>query len=553
MIRPLSFLAACCLSMSVMAANLGEARLLVEQRRYAEAITLYDALLTERPADADLLIEAGRVNAWADRHDAAARLYQQTIATAPARRHDVLLPLAWQFAWAGRHAEAIPLFREAAQQLPAHRTEALHGWAESLAASRQLEAALEVYRQLPPDDVRARKAEARLLRWLHRHAEAEARYRAILNDHPRDQEARLGLARSLNLGGRHFAALDAYARATESDATLARDTRIERATALRWAGLEDVALATLGDASGADADVLRERLARETASGVRAEYEQAWDSDELEIQAVALGWQPHRGQGRTLDLSARNARIVQRARQVDGRQLLLKAGTRLGSAATGLFWPAFSVGLRDYDGWQTPAWKLQGKWLPADFWRVDVEAANDVVETVDALRNEVTLKLLAVSTDWRFAPGWSATLGGAVLRFDDGNQRNRLIGRVEHVLRSSQPRLLLGIEGMGFDDSRPEIARGYYNPERYRELKMIGRVEHEAAGWLLDARLALGQLWETPGDSNGLYAWEASAARDLAPRLRLRLHAGGSDSSALSRTGSGYTRNHAGASLIWSY
>jgi hypothetical protein len=36
--------------------------------------------------------------------------------------------------------------------------------------------------------------------------------------------------------------------------------------------------------------------------------------------------------------------------------------------------------------------------------------------------------------------------------------------------------------------------------------------------------------------------------------LRLRLYAGGSDSSAfLQGTGSGYTRNYLGTSLIWFY
>jgi hypothetical protein len=106
---------------------------------------------------------------------------------------------------------------------------------------------------------------------------------------------------------------------------------------------------------------------------------------------------------------------------------------------------------------------------------------------------------------------------------------------------------------MGFNDSDPIIDRGYYNPERYRELKMLARAEHETASWLLEARLALGKLWETPGDSSGLYAWELSAARDLASMLRLRLYAGGSDSSTFQDGGSGYTRNYLGASLIWLY
>ncbi len=555
MIKSLLLLVALSLSLSATGADLDQARKLVDQRRYAEAIAVYDVLLTEQPGQTDLLIEAARVHAWADQHTPAASLYQQVLDTAPARRYDVLLPLAWQLAWAGRHAEAIPLFQEVAQQVPAQKTEALHGLAESLSASNRLSDALDVYRILAaqPADLKARKGEAHTLLWLDRYDEAAAAYRAILKTHPHDQEAQIGLARALNYRGRHFAAVSAYAVAVLNSPGLAHDTRIERTVAQRWAGLEDEASQTLGDASGKDADTLRHQLRQETASSLRAEYESARDSDNLDVQALTLGWQQHFAAGRALDVSVRNARIEQNGGRIDGRQLLVRAGTRLGNVEQGLFWPTLTVGVRDYDGWQRAAWKLQGKWIPADLWRIDVEAGNEVIENIDSLNNEVTLNALSASTDWHFAPRWKATLGGAVLRFDDDNQRTRLIGRVEHVLTTAQPRIVLGLEGMGFNDSDPTIERGYYNPERYRELKLLARTEYETAGWLLEARFALGRLRETPGASSGLYAWELSAARDLAPMLRLRLYAGGSDSSAFLRTGSGYTRNHLGTSLIWFY
>lgn len=554
MMRLLPLLAALTLSLSTLAADLGQARALVEQKRYAEAIAAYDALLAERPGDADLLIEAARVHAWADDHPSSARLYQQALQAAPDRRHDILLPLAWQLAWGGHHDDAVSLFREASREIPAQRGEALHGLAESLAARNQLQQALEIYQELAsdPTDLRARRGEARMLLWLDRNEAAAARYRTLLEMHPRDPEARLGLARALNYGGRHFAALAAYEDTTRDDPALARDTRVERAAALRWAGLEDRAAIVLGDAEGRGVDALRHRLRQENADHLRGEFESAWDSDELETRALALGWQQRFGAGRLLDLSARAVGIEQNTARIDGRQLLVRAGTRLGDPARGLFWPTLTVGVRDYDGWQTAAWKLQGKWIPADLWRIDVEAGNDVVENIDSIRNEVTLNAVSASADWRFAPRWSATAGAAVLRFDDGNRRTRLVGRIEHVVKTAGPRLAAGIEGMGFRDSDPDIARGYYNPERYRELKAFARAEHEAAGWLLEGRLALGRLWETPGDSSILYAWEVSAARDLAPMLRFRAYAGGSDSSGfLQGSGGGYTRNYLGAGLIW--
>jgi len=555
MIKPLSFLAALGLSISAFGADLDQARSLVDQKRYAEAITVYETLLAEQPGQADLLIESGRVNAWADKHAAAARLYQQAIETSPQRRYDILLALAWQLAWDGRHATAIGLFQEVAQQIPVQRNEALHGLAESLTANNQLTEALQIYRQLATgtNDLKAQKGEARTLLWLDRHNEAAIRYSNILQAHPHDREAKIGLARALNLGGRHFAAVSTYDAAIKADAKLTQDTRIERATALRWSGLDDAALAALGDATERDAIILRSRLRQETASHLRADFETSWDSDELDIHALSLGWKQHFNSGRVFDISARNARIEQNGNQIDGRQLLVKAGTRLGNTAQGLFWPALTIGVRDYEGWQTAAWKLQGKWLPADFWRIDLEAGNEVVENIRAINNQVTLNAFSASTDWRFAPRWNATLGGAVVRFDDDNQRTRLLGRVEHVLTTAQPRIVLGLEGMGFNASDPSVDRGYYNPERYREFKMLARAEHETTGWLLEARLALGKLWETPGDSSGLYAWELSATHSPIPDLRLRLYAGGSDSSTFQSSGGGYTRNYLGANLAWLY
>lgn len=552
--RSLALLLALCWSTPVLSADLQSARALVEQKRYAEAIAQFDQLVRASPANADLLIEAARVNAWADRHAESAMLYQQAIAAAPTRRADVVLPLAWQLAWGQRHREAIPLFREASANA-AHKIEALYGLAESLAATNQLPEALAVYQSLSAQtsELKARKGEARVLLWLDRYDEAIARYRSILMTHPNDKEAQVGLARALNRSGRHFAAVSAYQMADPDGASLDNDTRIEHVRALRWAGLEDVALQTLGDATGQQAADLRLKLQQETAPHLRAEFESARDSDELDIDALTLGWQQRFAKADVLDVSVRRARIEQNGADIQGRQLLARLGTRLGNTDTGLFWPALTLGVRDYDGWQTAAWKLQGKWIPKDFWRIDLEAGNETVETLTALNNRVTYNYAAASADWRFMPRWSATLGAAVLRFDDDNRRTRLVGRIERVMLRDQPRLTLGIEAMGFNDSDPTIARGYYNPARYREVKAFVRAEHEAAGWLLGAKLTLGRLDETPGTTSGLYSWELSAARDLSSQLQLRVYAGGSDSSALSRTGSGYTRDFLGASLIWFY
>jgi hypothetical protein len=82
-------------------------------------------------------------------------------------------------------------------------------------------------------------------------------------------------------------------------------------------------------------------------------------------------------------------------------------------------------------------------------------------------------------------------------------------------VKSAQPRLVLGLEGMGFNDTDPASTideRGFHNPERYRELKYFAHAEHKTDGWLLEARPALGELretsWFASSDESDLYAWQ---------------------------------------------
>lgn len=527
-----------------------EARALVEQKRYVPALEIFDRLLLTHADDADLLIETARVHAWADQHAAAIRRYLETIERVPARRGDVVLPLAWQYLWQGDATRALPFFDEAALR-PALAQEAAHGRAESLTALGRLEEAEAIYLRLArqPGDMRAEKGAARLALWRGDAAQAHARYASLVARFPDDREARLGLARALNDKGAHFAALRAYEAATANDPRLAHDTRAERAQTLRWAGFDHAARIVLGDAPGTDE--LRQALRRDAGAHLRAEFESSSDSDDLDIDALTLGWQPRFGASH-LDASVRTARIDQRGTRIDARQFLLRAGTVSGSA-NGLVQPSLTVGVRDYEDWQSVAWKLSAKWLPADFWRIDFEAGNEVVENLRALQNRVDFDYAALGADWRFAPRWLATLGGAVLDFDDGNQRARGLGRLSYTLRADQPRLVVGGEFVYFSDSDPEIDRGYYNPDTYREGKAFVQAEHRVAGWHLAARVALGRFRETPGNSGDLASWEFSAEREILHALFFKLYGGGSDSGNLSGGGSGYSRDYLGASLHWIY
>jgi Flp pilus assembly protein TadD len=489
------------------------------------------------------------VYAWDDQHARAIQYYRRVIEIAPQRSADVRLALAWQLAWSGQAAAALPLF---AAELAAHpdSADALNGQAEAAVTLNRLPDALASYRrllQLNPNDLKAAKGEARVLEWMGDYVAAMAAYQRILARHPEDREVRLRLARAHNaLGMNQLAAREL---SPIVDAQSAPDDRLELARALRWSGLDDAALQAAQGLTGAAATSLRLQLKRELASRVGVVVEHSNDSDQLSVDATRADAQLKLGSAQDISFSARHARLRQTGNALSGNTYLIGYGTRLGGldSGYGIAWPRLSVGQRNYGGWQTSAWLAQLKWLPADLWRVDAEAGNDIVENIASINNRVKFNYASAGFDYRFAPRWLGSVGVLAGRFDDGNQRRRVTGRIEY-LTALQPRITLGIAAMGFNDSAPPLPyRGYYSPDQYREFKFTAALEAEHAGWLWQLNGALGRLQENGSGGDTLYALEASATRPLDDRGTLRFYAGRSDSATLSQGSGGYTRNYIGA------
>lgn len=532
--------------------TLDSARRYVDSRQYSAALPLYEELLTRRPNDADLLIETARVNAWDDRHERAIQLYQRVIEIAPQRIQDVRLPLAWQLEWSGQHAAALPLFEAELQAHPDNR-EALHGLAESASVINRLPDALSSYRrllQLDPNDVKAAKGEARVLQWMDKNQQAAAAYERILAAHPDDTEARLRLARAHNALGRHQqAARELRPLVTSASAP---DDRLEYARALRWAGLDEMALKAADGMGDRGARQFRKQVQRDLARRIGLTVEHSSDSDQLDIDSTTLLAQLNSGPGQDFGLSARRARLSQNGSHLAGNTYLLNYGMRFGgvNSGYGIVWPRIELGERHYAGWRSTAWKVRIKWLPADLWRIDMETGNEIIENIKSINNQVMLDYASAGFDYRFSPRWLGSLGMLAGRFDDGNRRKRLSGRLEY-LSVLEPRITLGIEAMGFNDSAPSNPyRGYYSPEMYREIKLAATLQAERAGWNLYLKGTLGRLEENATSGNTLYSLEASATRPLAGWGTIRFYAGRSDSASLFQsTGGGYIRNYFGGTL----
>jgi hypothetical protein len=537
--RHITLLLAAALLLALPAARadtLAEARAATDARRYADALRVFEQLLRARPGDADLLIETARVYGYADRHAEAVATYRRVLDVAPARRDDVLPSLAWQTLWAGDADGARALFVEAQSnpRLDARaRAELLRGEGEAAAALDDVSGALYAYQ-----------------------AAAELQ--------PADRGLQRRIARTLNDRGRHAAAAQAFAALDDGgDAGL----RLEHARTRRWAGDDTGAFALLVGRDEADAIWLREwRLARELIKrSVSVSLDHATDRDNLDATALAIAggrWLTPALHG---ELAARRLHLGDPAGRAEVTRISARLAGRYGAIDTpgGLWLPALRLDAQHAEGWHPLTGAATLRWLPADLWRVNAELGRELIETPAAIGNRITVDVASLALDHRVAP--RLTLSGALARlgFSDDNERTRVNLRAAWLLRGHSPRAEVGVEAMSLRSSRPAsfaavpppgttTPKGYWNPRRYDEQRVVLALEGEAQPWEWQLRLGLGQARETDGDgrrSRGEpHLLEAALAHDLGPGLRLRLYAGASG-AGLGTGGAGYWRRYVGLSI----
>ena len=457
------------------ASEFAKARAATDRRDFATALPIFERLVQRAPKDADLLIEAARVFGWADRNARAAALYRQALAAAPARRADIVPSLAWQTLWAGDSGAALPLFEEAAAMRPRERT---FGWA---------------------------------------------------------------LGNALNAAGRHREALAVF-RGWEP--ALTEEERLDLARAWRWAGYEDRAWPLVRDARATESQWLRDfRSARDIAPYGDTALETAEDRDGLRSRRISLaaglrpaGWPS----GVNLEFGARRLALEDVNAMngtPDATTFEASARLRIGEpeSASGTWWPQLVLRTHRIGDWRPFTSTLRLKWVPRDLWRVDAEHTRELIETPLAFTHRVTVDVSSLGADWRRDERLAFAAGLARLRFDDGTTRERLSARAEWALQT-RPRWVLGTEWSRFERTREGSAgadaRGYWNPRRYEEARLVSSVNWEWRPWELQARLGLARSREVDsagGASSGApHLWELALAYDAAPAWRLRASAGGS-------------------------
>lgn len=568
-LRPL--LMACLLAAgTAQAQTLPQARTLVDAKQYTQALPIFEALLREQPRNTDLLIEAARVYGFADRHKEAVATYRRVIEVDPGRARDVTASLAWQTLWSRDAKAALPLFAEARGFTtdPKSQAELWRGTGEACVELGDNACALQAYRSalaLTPGDRDLQRRVATVLLWMDEYAEAEATWRALLAEDPKDRRAQAGLARTLNAAGRHNQAVRMY---RELDDGTDADLRLDHARALRWAGYDTAAFPLLNGRDDTAAVFLRDwRIDREQKSYVWGGADYSTDADQLDITAVAAGAGTLLRPGLVLEGGYRFARLDSPQGDVDANRVQATLRGLIGTPGEtppGLIVPSLTLAWNDYQGWTPITGYASVRWVPQDLWRITADVGREVVETPQAIGNRITVDVAALGVEHRLPPRW--TVGGNVsaLRFSDDNTRLRVYGHLDYATRFN-PKVVIGVEGAAFTDSNPASyaavpppgtlpPAGYWNPKNYVEGRIFAGIWHERDDWDAYARVALGLSRENDGDGNTTTGHpnllEAGIAHDVSPGLRWRLYAGGSGSSfAVGNGGSGYWRRYVGFML----
>ncbi|MBZ8141094.1 hypothetical protein CLD22_14420 [Rubrivivax gelatinosus] len=558
---PVLALAAALACAPAAAAGRAEARAAAEQRDWAQALPLYAQLVAAHGDDVDLLIEAARVNGFADRNAEAAALYRRALVLAPARRADILPSLAWQSLWSGQADQAQALFTEL---LPgtegAARAALLDGQGQvrqALGDAPGAAAAFAAALALAPEDARLQRRLATALLWSGDEAGAVRELEALARRFPADRDIAWALANARNFAGASRAALAGF-RALP--APVHPGERADLARAWWWAGYEDRAWPLLAEPADADSAWLRDwRIGRELRPFGYATFEASEDKDELDARAWTVGGGWHPAPGATVDLQARRLTLDDANGDPAANQFAASLRWRLGEpdSAWGTWWPSVALRSASFGGWNPvlPTLRLVG--VPADHWRVDTQVSRELVEAPRAVANRVTLESLALGLDHRPTGPWSYAGSGALQRFDDGTTRLRLRARVERTL---PPRgLSAGFEASAIERSTgdDDVDRGYWNPDRYREARAYLSLAREWRPLDLQLRAGLGIAHETDTAGNRSTAhpnfWELALGWDLDPSVRLRLAMGGSGQRmATGDSASGYWRRYLTLALeVW--
>jgi hypothetical protein len=396
-----------------------------------------------------------------------------------------------------------------------------------------------------PNSIKYRFAIADIYFHLSRYCEAERFYRSILKISPNNRDALVSIARTYNFRGKQRLAIKTYKKLLLK---WPNDTEIRRelAYAYYWAGFDEIALARLKTIPGCDARCIAKNIQQGLAPQVYLDHNQSHDKDKLDIRSTQVDIDLPINNIDRAYVYARNSTLKQLGQRISANIFMLGARSRLGTpdSKLGVIWPSVYLGMHKYGGWDTFAWRVKAKWLPADLWRVDIDARNDIIETAAAIQNKIMYRYVSGGIDFNFHPRAMLVVGGSLGKFNDNNKRERLTAKILCQIFLC-PRIQIGASTLYMENSKPDLGTGYYDPKQYTENKALINASHEILGWILRAEGSYGKFRENPGTNGPIYTYEASIGRNFGKYGRISAGGGRSRSTIDNLiSGGGYWRKY---------
>jgi len=402
--------------------------------------------------------------------------------------------------------------------------------------------ALFYYKKLlkkQPSSIEYRFAIADIYFNLSHYCKAEKIYRTILKISPNNRRALVSIARTYNFRGKHRLAIKTYKKLLLKWPNNIEIKR-ELAHAYYWAGFDEIAIANLKTIPGCDARNIAKNIKQSLAPQIYLSHDQSHDKDQLNIKSTQLHLDVPINNTSRAYAYVNKSTLKQFDQRISADTIMAGARSRLGSPTSqlGVIWPSLYLGMRKYTDWDTFAWNAKAKWLPADLWRIDLDAKNEPIETIQAIQNKIMYRYVAGGIDFNFHPRAMIVLGGSVGKFSDDNIRKRITAKILYRI-FLHPNIQIGASTLHMHNSKPDLNTGYYDPRQYTENKAIANAAQEILGLIIRANGSYGKFRENPGTHGPIYTYEASIGKNFGKYGRISFGGGKSRSTVLNLVGGG--------------
>lgn len=183
--------------------------------------------------------------------------------------------------------------------------------------------------------------------------------------------------------------------------------------------------------------------------------------------------------------------------------------------------------------WSPVLGNIVAGWTPGEQWHFELSGERDLVDTVQAVREENLVDTLALSGDYRFWGPLTLILSGFIQDFRDGNERAGRAVRLDYA-SERWPGLGVQLRGRRIDSEQRGV--GYFSPRRLEEYDVQARYSLPLFDdrWNLGLRASIGEQHIDGTRSATIYAAEITGRGWFSDHYGLEGRAGCSNTGGLS-------------------